>query len=139
MQALLSQLLQASHGMTAHQQLEHFIKDTRRRHIVDQWCHHGNRRACGRRNLEIEFRSKAHHAQKTNRVFTVACLRVTDHAQRAAANIFHATVIIEHHLLLRIVIHRIDREITPFGIFMLLAEGVVAQNPAMLVFGRAIG
>ena len=73
---------------------------------------------------------EAHHADDAHRVFAVAQLGVADHAQHAGARIRQATVVVDHGLRHRVVVHRVDREVAPRGVFDLRAPDVVAQHAA---------
>ena len=135
-QAFAAQPFEAGHGLAAHQQLQHFVEDARRRHVVDQRRHHGNRRLRRRVDVETELGGEAHHPQHAHRIFAVALLGHADDAQRAPADVGHAAVIVQHQLRRRVVIHRVDGEVAPQRILVLFAEGVVAQYAAVLVLGR---
>ncbi len=138
MQAFLAQLLQASQRLTAHQQLQHFVEHARGRHVIDERRHHRDRRAGVGIDREVQFRREAHHAQQAHRIFAEARLRHADHAQRLVADIGDAAMVIEHHLGGRIVIHGVDGEVAPDGVFMLFAEGIVTQYAAVLILGRTV-
>ena len=88
--------------------------------------------------MEAELGGEAHRAQHADRVFAVARFRHADDAQRLAADIGDAAVIVEHGLAGRIVIHRVDGEVAPHRVLVLQAESVVAQHAAVLILGRAV-
>jgi hypothetical protein len=139
MQAFLAQLLQAGQRMAAHQQLQHFVEHARGRHVVDQRRHHADRRAAGRLDGELELGREAHHAQHAHRVFAVARFGFADDAQLLGADVGDAAVVVQHRLAGRIVVHGVDGEVAAGGVFVLLAEGVVAQHAAMFILGRGFG
>ena len=48
-------------------------------------------------------------------------------------------MVVEHGLVGRVVVHGVDGEVAALGVFVLGAEVIVAQDPAMLVLGRVDG
>ena len=119
--------------MAAGQQLQHLIEQSRGGHVFDQLGHPVNRLARGLVDREAELGGKPHRAQHAHRVFAIAVGRVADHAQPARAQILDAVVIVEHVARGRVVIERVDREVAPRRIFVLLAVQVVGQHAAVFV------
>src|SRR5207244_7642561 len=105
----------------------------RRWNVLDEARQTRDRGPGGRVDLESELGREAHRPQHPHRVFAVTGLRVADDPQPAPADIAYAVVIIEHLARARVVIPRVDREVAPRRILVLLAEHVVGQHAAVLV------
>jgi hypothetical protein len=137
MQAFLAQLLQAGQRLAAHQQLEHFVEHARGRHVVDQRRHHRDRRAGGRLDRELQLGGEAHHAQHAHRVFAVARFRLPmmRRSWRGCPRCRRGS---PAPIGGRVVVHGVDGEVAPHGVFVLRTEGVVAQDAAMLVLRRVV-
>jgi hypothetical protein len=89
--------------------------------------------------VNFSLAAKAHHAQHAHRVFAVARFGFADDAQLLGADVGDAAVVVQHRLAGRIVVHGVDGEVAAGGVFVLLAEGVVAQHAAMFILGRGFG
>ena len=120
--------------MAAGQQFQHFIEQTGSWHVVNQRCHHRNRRTGRLIDTELQFGGKTHDAQHTHRIFSVACFRYANDAQGFAADIADTVVVVQHGFRCRIVVHRVDGKVATRSIFMLFAEMVVTQYTAMCIF-----
>ena len=85
MQAFVAQALEALDGVARGQELEHFVEQARRRHVLEQAGEFADRSARGRFDGEVEFRRQAHGAQHAHRVFLVALGRVAYQAYLSIA------------------------------------------------------
>ena len=82
-QARITQLTQTGHGLARLEKLQHLIKKSGDRDVVNQLCHLANRRPGLLLNGESELCRKPHGAQHSNRIFTVTRRRISDHADQA--------------------------------------------------------
>jgi hypothetical protein len=135
-QAVVAQAVHRLDRMPGEQQLQHFVEQARRRHVLHQLGHFADRRPHRRVEHQAQLGREAHGAQHAHRVFAVALPRVADHAQRLLLQVGDAVVVVDHGFGGRVVIQRIDREVAPRGIFGDGAEDVVAQHAAVFVLDR---
>ncbi len=119
--------------MTGLQEFEHLIKHAALRHVGQQFLRLDQRRRslCFQRKTQgTELGGEAHRADDAHRILAVASRRVPNHADDAVFHILEPIVVVHHDLGLRVVIHRIDREIAAHRILFLRAPHVVAQHPS---------
>jgi len=138
-QSLLAQLAHAGARMPGHEQLQHFVVQARRRHVLEQRREAPDRRLGGGFDGEAKLRRQPHGAQHAHRVFAKARLRVADHAQQVLLQVGHAAVVVDDLLARRVEIQGIDGEVAPARILLLVAEHVVAQHAAVLVLLGGVG
>ena len=132
------ELLNAGQRMAGLQQFEHFVKQARLRHIGQQAAHFAQRCRGFIFKLEpqrIELGGKTHGADDAHRVFAVAQRRVANHADDFFLRVGNAIVVIDNDLGFRVVIHGVDGEVAPCGVFFHRAPDVIAQHPARAVNG----
>ena len=139
MKAFSAQLLQALQRVAGEQQLQHLVEEPRRRHVLEQRPHLADRLARRGVDGEAELGRQAHRAQHAHRVLAVARARVADHAQRLLLDVGDAVVVVDDGLGAGVVVQRVDGEVAPGGVFLLVAEDVVAQHAAVLVGVGALG
>ncbi len=122
------------------QQLQRLFKQTRRWHIVDKRCQARDRLGGFRADAHIELGGKAHGAQHTHRIFTVARFRVADQADQTRVQVRHAADEIANGKVSHAVIEAVDGEIATLGIFFDRAKDVVTQQHTVLTLlrGRAV-
>ena len=116
--------------MSAHQQFQHFIKETCGRDIVHQGCKCGDRCTCCLVYGKPQFGSEPDDTKHTHRIFPVPLFRITDHSQCFVAKIPDSTVIIKQYLIGGIIVHGIDRKVASGRIFRLGSEIIVAEQSA---------
>ena len=133
-----AQLMQTRQGIAGGQQFEHFIEQPCLGDIADQGRQLEHRGPGGGLDFKTEFGGKAGRAQHPDRVFAVAGGRVADHADDFCLHVGYAVMKIEHFVGNRIVIERIDREVTPGSIFGVRTPDVVAQHAAVII-GLGVG
>ena len=130
MQAQRLQRVDAGQRMAGLQQLDHLVEHARDGHVGQQRHRLGDRRGGLLLEREAQLGHEAHRADDAHRVFAVAGERVADQAQQLLLHVGQAVVVIDHHLALGVVVHRVDGEVAPRGVFHLRAPDVVAQHPA---------
>jgi len=144
-QALLAQLIDAGQRMPGLQQLDHLVEHARQRHVGQQRRHRGDRGAGLGLDGEAQLGGETHRAQDADRILAVAGLRVADHAQHLLARVGQTAVVVHDHLLLRVVVHRVDGEAAARRVLDLRTPDVVAQHAARgvdhvgLAFQRPLG
>ncbi len=138
MQAQATELLQRGDRMAGLQQLDGLVEQASGRHIGEQIGAGADGRERGRVDIEAEFGGKAGDAQHAHRVFAVAGGGVADHAQAPLFEVFHAPVVVDHHVADRVVIERVDGEVAALGIVVERAPDVVAQHAAAAVHRQGL-
>ncbi|OQC09210.1 MAG: hypothetical protein BWX79_01475 [Alphaproteobacteria bacterium ADurb.Bin100] len=124
--------------MTGLQQLQHFVKQPALRHIGQQHQRVSQRFSglgVQRESERTELRGEAHGADDAHRILAVTRRRITDHPQGALLRVLQALVVVHDNLGLRVVVHRVDREIAAHCVFFLRAPDVVAQDTARGIDG----
>jgi len=86
-----------------------------------------------RMNPQAQFRGEPHGAQHAHRIFSIALLRVPDHANHAALQILDTTDVIQHREITHVVVECIDREIPPLHVLLDGAVDVVAEDPSLVI------
>ncbi len=119
--------------MTGQQQLEHFIEQTRRRHIADEFGQGADRCLGPGFDGKAGLGGKAHRAQHAHRIFPIAFVRVADDAHQLLAHVGQAVLEIQHAFGVRVVVQRIEGEVASLGILFAGAKHVVTQHPAVFV------
>ena len=132
-QAQHLELLDGRQRVPGLQQLEHFVKQAALWHIGQQLV--GLDQGRGGFGVQLEAQ-RAQFGRKTNgsddahRVFAVTRGGVPNHADLALFHVRHAAVVVDHHLRFGVVIHGVDGEVPPRGVFVLRAPDVIAQDAA---------
>ena len=137
-QAEFFELLHAGLAVAGLQQLEHFVKQAALGHVGQQALEGGKRAAGFGVELEAQVRElggKARGADDAHGVFAVARGGVANHAQHALLRVGKAVVVVHHDLALRVVVHGVDAEVAPGGVFVLRPPHVVAQHAAGGIHG----
>ena len=119
--------------MARQQQLQHFLEQARRGHVLDQVREFADRRARLRVDAEAELGGEAHRAQHAHRVLAKTQGRIADDAHGLLAHVGEAAVVVEHGFVVRVVVQRVGGEIAPRRVLHPRAVDVVAQQPAVLV------
>ena len=138
-QADVAQLPQACARVPREQELQHLVEKPRRRHPL-----HERREAADRLpgigvQRQAELGREPHRPEHPHRVFAVARLGLSDHAQHALLEIGEPAVEVDHLLGGRIEVQRVDGEVAAPRVLFQRPEHVVAQNPAVLVLLRGAG
>ena len=125
------ELVNRQQRMPGLQQLEHLVKQTALRYVVQKRLALDQRPGGLGFQLEAEraqLGGKAYRADDAHRVLAVAGGSVANHAQGAALGVLEAIVVVHHNLGLRVVVHRIDGEVAAHRILLLRAPDVVPQH-----------
>ena len=127
------QLLDAGEGVAGLQELEHFVEQAALRHVGQE--RPGLDERAGGFGFEREADARqlggeAHGADDAHGVFAVAGGGVADHAQALFAGVLDAAVVVDHDAGFGVVVHGVDGEVAPRGVFFLRAPDVVAQHAA---------
>src|SRR4051812_24587930 len=132
-QSFLSQLQKAGSGVSGKEQLHHFLEQSRRRNVRKQGGKLLDRSTGLGFYFQAQFCRKAYRAQHAHRIFAIALIRVSDHAQAARFQIGKPATEIEDLLGSRIVEQGVYRKVPACGILFLSAKYVIAYDPSMLV------
>ena len=112
------------------EQLERFVKETRRRHVPQQDRQIADGGGSLRRDAEVQLGGQARRAKHPDGIFAISGHRVADQPQRAAGDIFHAARVVPDAEVGNVVVERIDREIPAPDVFVDGAVDVIADDPA---------
>ena len=80
-------------------------------------------------DVKTQLGRKTHHTDDTNRVFAIADLWVTNHAQHALFDVLDAMMEVDHDTGVRVVVHGVDGEVAASGVLILRTPDVVTQHP----------
>src|SRR4051812_23778300 len=131
-QAVRTQQAKTFDGMPGMEQLQGFIEQTRRRHVLQQVSQLMDGRRCAFRYFESEFGCKADGPQHAYRIFPVALDRFADEANHPSVQVGEPTDIIGQAEIRDIVIERIDGKIAAPYVLFDCAVYIVAENTAVL-------
>ena len=114
------------------EQLEHFIEQTRRRHVMNVIAEFGDRLGRLGGELEIELGRKPHDAQHPHRVFPIARSRIADQAQRPAVDVLETRRVVPDAEVGDVVVEGVDREVATPDVLVDRPVDVVAKDPGPL-------
>ena len=122
--------------MPGGEQLEHFIKQSCRRDVFQQAGHFPDGAARFGVDRQAKLGGQTHRAQHAHRILAVTCPRFADHAQRLCLEIADTMVVVDDVFACRVVIECVSGEVAAGGVFLLRAEDIVVQDPAVFVLFR---
>ncbi|MNQ83814.1 hypothetical protein D3C85_989160 [compost metagenome] len=132
-EVVFHQQFEGALGLSAEEQLEHFVEQARRGNLSQHGGQAADRRGAVLLDIETQLGGEARGPQHAHRVFLIALLGDADQPHQAIADVMHAVCVVEDALGGRVVIQRIDGEVAALGVVFQAAIDVVAQDAAAFV------
>ena len=133
MQAVPAQALERLDRVAGQQELFHFVEYSRGWKVVDQRRQLRDRRRGLFLDVDAELCREPDRAQHAHGILAIAGNGITDQAQLFRLDVGYAADVVPYAFGRGIEIQSIDCEVAAYGIFSLVAENIVGQEPSVLV------
>ena len=124
----MPQGLEIRQCVAVHEEFEHFIKQSRRRNVGQQWRQFPEGLFGGRFDTKTQLGGKPDRPQHAHRVLAITRDGIADQTQQARVDVLNAIDMIDHREIGDVVVECVDGEVTAKGVFFQAAVDIVADN-----------